>query len=264
MHAKVVGDIGSQQAEQVEQTEQAKQAEQAEQVEQVERVRQLMRDALKAYMRISEPYKKYRAREINDPHRLSKAPSSVEGLADFLNGELLEATRILQGRKRALRAKITIAAEGRAFVDALEALQTMRSALVHGINDERGSHDCLYVMFSTRDSFTDEERSALSMILPYIDTALRQVAHLPHQTHDEAGAVERKIDAPLLIEHDLTDREVEILEWVAMGKTNPEIGSILNISAFTVKNHVQRIFKKLNVTNRAQAVSKIKGMTSDV
>jgi DNA-binding CsgD family transcriptional regulator len=47
------------------------------------------------------------------------------------------------------------------------------------------------------------------------------------------------------------------MEWVGKGKTNPEIGMILNISPFTVKNHLQRIFKKLDVMNRAQAVAQI-------
>ena len=47
------------------------------------------------------------------------------------------------------------------------------------------------------------------------------------------------------------------MEWVRMGKTNQEIGMILNISAFTVKNHLQRIFKKLDAMNRAQAVGLI-------
>jgi DNA-binding CsgD family transcriptional regulator len=56
--------------------------------------------------------------------------------------------------------------------------------------------------------------------------------------------------------NELSAREAEILHWIALGKTNPEIGSILNISAFTVKNHVQRILKKLDVTNRTQAVGK--------
>jgi DNA-binding CsgD family transcriptional regulator len=46
-----------------------------------------------------------------------------------------------------------------------------------------------------------------------------------------------------------------IMQWVRAGKTNAEIGMILDISAFTVKNHLQRIFKKLNVFNRAQAVA---------
>ena len=45
--------------------------------------------------------------------------------------------------------------------------------------------------------------------------------------------------------------------WVCSGKTNDEIGSILDISTFTVKNHLQRIFKKIDVVNRSQAVAKI-------
>lgn len=54
----------------------------------------------------------------------------------------------------------------------------------------------------------------------------------------------------------LTAREQEILRWVHLGKSNIEIGIILNISSLTVKNHVQKILRKLNVRNRAQAVGK--------
>ena len=56
----------------------------------------------------------------------------------------------------------------------------------------------------------------------------------------------------------MTERELQIMQWVEMGKTNQEIGVILDISTFTVKNHLQRIFKKLDVYNRAQAVSRFK------
>jgi transcriptional regulator EpsA len=54
----------------------------------------------------------------------------------------------------------------------------------------------------------------------------------------------------------ITTREEEILRWVALGKSNFEIGAILGISPLTVKNHVQKILRKLNVVNRAQAVGK--------
>lgn len=54
----------------------------------------------------------------------------------------------------------------------------------------------------------------------------------------------------------LTGREIEILRWVYEGKSNIEIGMILDISGFTVKNHVQNILRKLNVQNRTQAVAK--------
>lgn len=55
---------------------------------------------------------------------------------------------------------------------------------------------------------------------------------------------------------DLTDHEVQVLYWVALGKTDPEIGRLMDISEFTVKNHMKHIFKKLDVVARAQAVDK--------
>lgn len=54
----------------------------------------------------------------------------------------------------------------------------------------------------------------------------------------------------------LTSREREILHWIHLGKSNIEIGAILKISPLTVKNHVQKILRKLNVQNRTQAVGK--------
>lgn len=155
-----------------------------------------------------------------------------------------------------------------------DALQTMRCAMVHGINDERGSHDCLYVTFSAKELFSEAERGAMAVVLPYIDIALRQVEHLPHQsqppvngsngTNGVNGAMGLSpIETALTHDYEITEREAEILRWVAMGKTNPEIGSILNISSFTVKNHMQRVFKKLNVTNRAQAVGKFNSLVSN-
>jgi len=51
----------------------------------------------------------------------------------------------------------------------------------------------------------------------------------------------------------LTDREVEVLKWVAQGKTNKEIANEFKISEKTVKNHVRNIFQKLGVYDRTQA-----------
>jgi DNA-binding CsgD family transcriptional regulator len=45
-----------------------------------------------------------------------------------------------------------------------------------------------------------------------------------------------------------------------MGKTNSEIAMILHLSTFTVKNHMRRIYKKLDVLNRAQAVGSLDRM----
>lgn len=59
--------------------------------------------------------------------------------------------------------------------------------------------------------------------------------------------------SPLL--DDLTAREREILEVVAEGLDNHEIGARLDISEKTVRNHVSMIFSKLQIRSRAQAVA---------
>ena len=53
----------------------------------------------------------------------------------------------------------------------------------------------------------------------------------------------------------LTEREREILRWAREGKSNLEIGAALDISALTVKNHIQKILRKLGASNRAHAVA---------
>jgi DNA-binding NarL/FixJ family response regulator len=51
----------------------------------------------------------------------------------------------------------------------------------------------------------------------------------------------------------LTPRVAEVLLWVAQGKTNADIATILNISEWTVKKHVIDIFQQLNVETRTAA-----------
>jgi DNA-binding NarL/FixJ family response regulator len=53
---------------------------------------------------------------------------------------------------------------------------------------------------------------------------------------------------------DLTDREYEVLDHIAQGKSNQEIADQLNISVKTVGNHISNIFNKLQVADRAQAI----------
>ena len=53
----------------------------------------------------------------------------------------------------------------------------------------------------------------------------------------------------------LTNREAEVLMWIARGKTNRDIGAILGSSPRTVNKHLEHIFEKLGVTTRSAAVS---------
>jgi DNA-binding NarL/FixJ family response regulator len=52
----------------------------------------------------------------------------------------------------------------------------------------------------------------------------------------------------------LTPREAEVLGLIAAGRTNAEIAEALVVSAATVKSHVNHIFAKTGVRDRAQAV----------
>lgn len=133
------------------------------------------------------------------------------------------------------------------------ALRRMRSVLIHGLRDERSQHECIYILLSAGDIPAEPASTALTVLMPCLDAVLRQITHLPQQKKTCLKSSQHVQEEML----GLTERESQIMDWVAMGKTNSEIGSILNISAFTVKNHMQRIFQKLNVYNRAQAVSKI-------
>ena len=53
----------------------------------------------------------------------------------------------------------------------------------------------------------------------------------------------------------LTMREAEVLIWIARGKSNRDIGEILGISPRTVNKHLEQIFTKLGVENRASAAA---------
>jgi DNA-binding NarL/FixJ family response regulator len=81
------------------------------------------------------------------------------------------------------------------------------------------------------------------------------------QTIREVHAGQRCIPGPVaarLAEHtphvSLSGRELEVLNHIAKGLRNKEIGAILDIAEDTVKIHVKNIFTKLNVIDRTQAV----------
>jgi DNA-binding CsgD family transcriptional regulator len=62
--------------------------------------------------------------------------------------------------------------------------------------------------------------------------------------------MERPAVAPLL-----SQREEEVLHWIAQGKRDEEIGIILGVATKTVAKHVEHVLAKLRVTNRTAAVA---------
>ncbi len=123
-------------------------------------------------------------------------------------------------------------------------------AVVHGIPSAQmgvGAHCFLGFVGLTASSA--HLPPLIEMLVPHVFNAYcRSLAR-----DRPAGGEQAGVDAGDQV---ITDREIEILKWVREGKSNQEIGMILNISPLTVKNHVQKILRKLQATNRAQAVSK--------
>lgn len=88
--------------------------------------------------------------------------------------------------------------------------------------------------------FTERDRNLLELLRPFLD---------PLRERFDAHARETNGS-------DLTDREAEILGWVAHGKTNEEIGALLIVSPHTVRKHLEHAFKKLRVHTRTAAVAR--------
>jgi transcriptional regulator EpsA len=165
------------------------------------------------------------------------------------------------GSGRVTSASISSISHSNIEINKLHAeLHEMKHILFHAIPDTRFKADHLYILLRRDGSFTEHERKLFELLLPHVDAAVRKTDGLPVVEPEQ-------VTAPTLItsliKSGLTTREIEILEWVRSGKTNIEIGMILDISSFTVKNHLQRIFKKINVSNRAQAVGKLEDIANN-
>ena len=61
-------------------------------------------------------------------------------------------------------------------------------------------------------------------------------------------------------DYHLTPTEMKVLHWVHEGKRNKEIATILGMSPFTVRNHLERIFQKLDVETRSSAALVMESM----
>ena len=134
----------------------------------------------------------------------------------------------------------------------------MQTALVHGVGDARLGGERIFAALSSGVA-PAYGAAALKRIVPFIDSALRRMAPAPMR---QPGAERNQVEQLVVRLGQLSERERQIMVWVAMGKTNPEIGCILHISEFTVKNHMKSIFSKLDVCNRAQAVAKLTRMAT--
>lgn len=87
----------------------------------------------------------------------------------------------------------------------------------------------------------------------------RLLSVFPATEAEKTGPSRTQARYPVLIEP-LSDRELEILQLISEGFTNPEIAARLYLSLNTVKVHTRNIYGKLDIHNRAQAITRAQAL----
>jgi LuxR family maltose regulon positive regulatory protein len=87
----------------------------------------------------------------------------------------------------------------------------------------------------------------------------RLLSVFPRAEAEKTGPSRKQAPCPELIEP-LSEREIEILQLISEGYTNPEIAARLYLSLNTVKIHTRNIYGKLDVHNRAQAIARAQAL----
>lgn len=116
----------------------------------------------------------------------------------------------------------------------------------------------LWMKDRARPGFAQD--AAFPVMIGGVETAL-QLAFLGSIGPDEflfrlTATAQRNEEDILRRAFSLTARESEVLLWIARGKANRDIGEILGLSARTVNKHLEQIYVKLGVENRASAAVK--------
>lgn len=92
-------------------------------------------------------------------------------------------------------------------------------------------------------------------------SAIAEAVGAPHPVIVDPAAVSLTTE-PMFVEHAtelLSARELEVMGWVARGKTNKEIASALYVSESTIRKHLQNAYRKLGVTSRTTALARLNG-----
>ena len=95
---------------------------------------------------------------------------------------------------------------------------------------------------SFKRDFSERDKLVLDILRPHLVQLWRNAAARQRESRSLAG---------------LTAREREILRWVARGKSNREIAAVLYLAPGTIRKHLDNVYAKLGVSNRAGAVGRV-------
>ena len=119
-----------------------------------------------------------------------------------------------------------------------------RRTLATGFTDGQTITTMNWMRVQGGPEYTERDRGMVTLLCPHIEQARRNAIKFE-------GARARGYHP--LVAYYLTRRETEVAVWIAQGKTNPEIATILGSSPRTVEKHVEKVLEKLGVENRTAA-----------
>lgn len=136
-------------------------------------------------------------------------------------------------------------------------LMGFQNALIHGTERLAGGASC-FVLFGLPHGPGSRDAYFLRLLLPYLHLALAGVCASDGAPAGAYGSAPlgppRSQEAPVI--RPLSARERQVMHWLREGKSNAEMAIILGISGLTVKNHLQRLYRLLGVSNRTHAVAR--------
>src|SRR5277367_970094 len=125
---------------------------------------------------------------------------------------------------------------------------------------KRAAYGARIIILTSFETDEDIYRAVQAGAQGYLlkDTSLKEMVEAIQTVHSAKRYIPREIASRLaerMMRSDLTPRELEILKMLSKGLTNKQICHALGISDNTVKNHVNSIIEKLEVSERTEAAT---------
>ncbi len=178
-------------------------------------------------------------------HAASKALPDLQALQEFLAKEI-QTAEVSRNISRLVELQLL---QSLAW-HAMNLLPKARESLMNALETAMpGGYIRLFV----------DEGEPVEKMLRQLTSDVRDRPHVADYVNRLLSAFEpvaREPKRPDGLIEPLTEREMEVLRYIAEGCSNPEIARRLYLSPNTLKAHAQNIFMKLNVHNRLQAVNR--------